>query len=169
MKDTIIAIVELIGQMSVTEMITLIALVTFIILILSIIYLYRLYTYDMVEFDEEVEEKEEEVMSDMLDLKAITQNIENTPRELNIELTAYEQEQEQKAIISYDELIKSVNSMKINYQDEEDKSGVHVRQVDLKNIAAPDENGHDAEVKLFNYEKEEAFLEALKNLKNMLS
>lgn len=167
MKNIVLAIIKTIGQMSVVDMIILIALITFIILILSIVYLYRLYTYDMeVEEEEETGDKN---MNDMLDLKAITEKIEQAPKEVNIELTAYEQEQEQKAIISYDELIKSVNSMKINYQDEENKSGVHVRQVDLKNIAVPDKNGHDSEVKLFNYEKEEAFLEALKNLKNMLS
>lgn len=162
MKNIFVAIIDIIGQMSVLDMITLIALIAFIILILSIIYIYRLYTYDM-----EVEEENEE--NDMLDLKAITKQLEQAPREVNIELTPYELEQEQKAIISYDELVKSCNSMKLNYQEEENKSGVSVKQVDLKNIAVPDENSHDSDVNLFNYEKEEAFLEALKNLKNMLS
>ncbi len=159
MKQFISYIVNLIGKLSVVDMIIIIALMTFIILIISVIYLYKISTLEI---------KESEV-NDMLDLKEITKQIEESPKKRNIELTPYEQEQEEKAIISYDELIKNSNSMKINYDDEDESSGILVKKVDLKNIADIDENSTDTEVHVISYKEEEAFLEALKNLKNMLS
>lgn len=152
-------IVNFIDKLSIIDMIALIAIVTFIILIISVIYIYRLSTID----------EEESEVNDMLDLKEIAKQIEESPKPTNIKLTPYELEQEEKAIISYDELIKNNNSMKINYKDEDDTSGVLVKQVDLDNIADVDNSSKDTYVKAISYEKEEAFLEALKNLKNMLS
>ena len=159
MKQFIIDITNMIGQLSIIDMITLIALITFIILIISVIYFYRLSSL-------EIEESE---VNDMIDLKEITKKIEEAPKGINIELTEYEKEQEQNAIISYDELIRSNNAMHINYKTEEDVSGVSVKEIDLKNIATVDKHSTDTKVCVINYEAEEAFLEALKNLKNMLS
>ena len=151
---------EIIGQLSIIDMILIIALITFIILIISVIYLYKISTI-------EIEEEEESEVNDMMDLKEISRQIEENQRTRNIELTPYEQEQEEKAIISYDELIKNNNSMRINYDDEDDTSGILVKKVDLKNIADIDETSNDTEVHAISYKEEEAFLEALKNLKNM--
>ena len=159
MRQFISSIIELIGKLSIVDMIIIIALMTFIILIISVIYLYKISTL-------EIEESE---VNDMLDLKEITRQIEQAPKNKNIELTPYEREQEEKAIISYDELIKNSNSMKINYDDEDTSSGVLVKKVDLKNIADYNEDSTDTEVHSISYKEEEAFLEALKNLKNMLS
>lgn len=159
MRQFISSIIELVGKLSVVDMIIIIALMTFIILIISVIYLYKISTL-------EIEESE---VNDMLDLKEITRQIEQAPKTKNIELTPYEREQEEKAIISYDELIKNSNSMKINYDDEDASSGVLVKKVDLKNIANYNEDSTDTEVHSISYKEEEAFLEALKNLKNMLS
>lgn len=161
MKQFFMHIFDLIGNLSVIEMIIIIALITFIILVISVIYLYKISSV-------EIEESE---VNDMLDLKEITKQIEQAPRELNIELTPYEKEQEEKAIISYDELIKNSNAMKINYDDEDDTSGVLVKKVDLKNIANKVDDNYtaDTQVCTISYKEEEAFLEALKNLKNMLS
>ena len=161
MKNFIICIINFIGQLSIIEMISLIALLTFIILIISVIYMYRLSTF-------EIDEEESEV-NDMMDLKEITKQIEESSKEVNVTLTPYEQEQEEKAIISYDELIKNSNSMRINYKEEDDASGVLVKKIDLGNIADIDENSKDTKVHTISYKKEEEFLEALKNLKNMLS
>ena len=161
MKDLIIHIIDLVGQLTIFDMICLIALITFIILIISVVYMYRL---SSLELDEE-----ERDVNDMLDLKEITKQIEESNREVNIKLTPYEQEQEEKAIISYDELIKNNNSMRINYKEEDDIAGISVKKVDLDNIANIDENSNDTKVHAISYQKEEEFLEALKKLKNMLS
>lgn len=159
MKQLIHYIFNLIGKLSVVDMIVIIALMTFIILIISVIYLYKISSLEIIESE----------VNDMLDLKEITKQIEESPKKRNIELTPYEKEQEEKAIISYDELLKSSNSMKINYDDEYDATGVRVKKVDLKNIADYDETSTDTDVHVISYKEEEAFLKALKKLKNMLS
>ena len=117
---------------------------TFIILIISVIYIYKIST---------LEEDDEREVNDMLDLKEITKQIEEAPRAVNINLTPYEQEQEEKAIISYDELVRSNNSMKINYKEEKQDAGVTVKQVDLDNIAKYDKNSSDTKVNIISYEK----------------
>lgn len=158
MKNLAVGIINVIGEFSIIDMIILISLVAFIILIISIIYMYRITTM-------EIEESE---VNDMLDLKAISKELEESKKEVTIDLTPYEKEQEEKAIISYDELIKSNSTMKINYASEDDSLGVKIKQVDLKNIAKEDENSLDTQVKSISYEQEEAFLEALKKLESML-
>ena len=103
---------------------------------------------------------------DMIDLEKITKNIEADYKPLNIDLTNYEMEQENNAIISYDELIKSKDRLSVNY-DETFKplDGIDVKKVDLS--ASSPKNTGEAEkiaLPLISYEKEEAFLKALKQL-----
>ena len=63
--------------------------------------------------DEAYDAAEEE---ELLDLKTITQNLENN--NANIDLTAYEQEQEKKAIISYEQLLKNASNISLSYKEE---------------------------------------------------
>lgn len=61
------------------------------------------------------------VVSPVEELQSITKELETLPRERKIEMTPYEAEQEETAIISYDELIKH-NDVKIdntNIQEED--------------------------------------------------
>lgn len=104
---------------------------------------------------------------DMQQLEQITKNLEENHKPINISLTNYEQEQENNAIISYDELIKNKNNFSVNYDESyipKDKS-VDVKKVDL-NDYSPKEPTHESNIKvtLMSYEKEEAFLKALKQL-----
>ena len=103
---------------------------------------------------------------DMIDLEKITKNIEADYKPLNIDLTNYELEQENNAIISYDELIKSKDRLSVNY-DETFKplDGIDVKKVDLS-ASAPNNPGEAEKIALplISYEKEEAFLKALKQL-----
>ena len=108
---------------------------------------------------------------DMLDLEAITKNIETDYRPINIELTSYEQEQENNAIISYEELVSNKDKRIVNYDDNyESDSEISVKKVDLS-----DKIGKNAipetkiEVTLMSYEKEEAFLKALRQLQSDLA
>lgn len=160
MRDLITGIVNLIKQIDIVDVAVFVALITLIILIITVIYIYRFSTMEM---------NEESEVNEMFDLKEITKQIEENPREINIDLTPYEKEQEEKAIISYDELLRSNNAMKINYKEEDKTSGVMVKKVDLDNVADKAEKSKDTKVNVISYEKEEAFLEALKKLKNMLS
>ena len=108
-------------------------------------------------------------------------------------MTRYEEEQEQKAIISYDELVKSTQNT-LSYQKEEMVDDViPVKQIQVMPMELPkikdgdnildslnitqkepkfevDSNPIETqEFKLFSYEKEEAFLKALKELNELLN
>ena len=108
---------------------------------------------------------EEKSKKTMLDLDKITANIERDYKPINIELTSYEQEQEENAVISYEELKnKSANT---SYEELDDTRGVKKidfnKQIDL-------EHTQKIEVPLLsNYEKEEAFLKALRQLQSDLA
>jgi hypothetical protein len=84
-------------------------------------------------------------------------------------INTYEKEQEEKAIISYDELIKKNKINQINYDDEEDLGDIKVKKISLDpglNNTTPDTQ---IKVQVISYAKEEAFLESLKNLQTLLN
>lgn len=109
---------------------------------------------------------------DMIDLEAITRNLEENYQPPVIELTNYEKEQEESAVISYDELLKRKTNNVVNYDD----SFVNDTIVDVKKIDLRENNEQSStmintkiEVRLFDYEKEEAFLKALRQLQSDLA
>lgn len=119
--------------------------------------------------------------SDELNLKAIADAIEEEEPQPII-LNNYEKEQEAKAIISYDELIaKKSEPEEINYKNEEDLEGLTVKSLDMENLTKPIDLPKMKEPQpenispinkssmLISYDKEEAFLEALKNLQSLLN
>ncbi len=107
---------------------------------------------------------------DRIDLEAITRNIETNYKPVTIELTSYEQEQENNAIISYEELVSNKDTKKVNYDDEyENNMDIDVKKVDLKKQNGEELPKTKIEVTLMNYEMEEAFLKALKQLQNNLA
>ena len=110
---------------------------------------------------------------DMQDLEKISKNIESDYKPVNIELTSYEKEQEDNAIISYEELLNSKDSNNNGYSyDENYKSDpdVQVKKLDLDKITNQiDSPQEHIEVKLMSYDKEEAFLAALKQLQKELN
>lgn len=109
----------------------------------------------------------------LIDLKTLTANLENT--EYDAPNSKYEKEQEEKAIISYDELIKTNTALKINYTEESVDEGITVKKVDMENITSISDIDEITDtiktptVTLVSYEKEEAFLKALKDLQELLS
>lgn len=107
---------------------------------------------------------------DRIDLEAITKNIEKNYRPATIELTSYEQEQENNAIISYEELLSSIDNKQVNYDDAfENTMDINVKKVDLNSTNGTEMPKTKMEVTLMNYEMEEAFLKALKQLQNDLA
>ena len=108
---------------------------------------------------------EEKSKKTMIDLDRITANIERDYKPLNIELTSYEQEQEDNAVISYEELKnKSTN---VTYEESYDETGV--KKIDF-NKTIDLEHTQKIDVPLLsNYEKEEAFLRALRQLQKDLA
>ena len=126
-------------------------------------------TKDLNVNKEEFKYSDEEE-GELFDLESITKALENKEPS-NIDLTAFEEEQEKDAIISYDELINKSKSGAINYKSESMLDDLLVKEVDLNNIV--DESAGSSEIvgktQVISYAQEEAFLEALKKLQQQLN
>lgn len=113
----------------------------------------------------------EGIDEEILNLKEIKDALESASEPDVVNLSRYEEEQEEKAIISYEELLKRKQDFAINYTDEEEiEDDLTVRKVDLDNLLNKDVvEPSNINVTVISYKKEEAFLEALKNLQHMLN
>ena len=93
------------------------------------------------------------------------------PATPNIKLTSYEEEQENNAIISYDELVKTRELNIVTYDDNfsNTEPDIDIKKFDLEGTGSLKIVDPKIEVKLINYEKEEEFLRVLKDLQSKLS
>ena len=145
---------------------------TDLIYIISIIFvlIFAIYLLSKLNIKEKYMETVSKANRDMQDLEKISKNIESDYKPVNIELTSYEKEQEDNAIISYEELVKTQDSGYSYDESFKPESDVSVKRIDLDKpsgeIIAPQEKN---KVKLLNYDKEEAFLAALKQLQKELN
>jgi len=107
---------------------------------------------------------------DMIDLEAITKNIDENYKPINIKLTSYEQEQEDNAIISYEELLKQKTQTDISYDDSYifDNEKIDIKKIDLEKEVEISEPKR-LNISLMNYEKEEEFLRTLRKLQENLA
>lgn len=111
----------------------------------------------------------DEEEGELLDLQALTKKLEEN-KNMNIDLTDYEKEQEERAIISYEELLKKTGNVEINYEAEEVVNDITVKKVDLANLVSSIENREEKiKVQVISYDREEAFLQALKQLQQNLN
>lgn len=125
------------------------------------------------------ESKEEKVLipeiEEDFDLKNVTKELESLPKERTITLTPYELEQEEQAIISYDELVtQSIPKLEISEALREEVLTDYEYDVDKKyedNVPKLEQMGETNSVVRAkdNYVHEESFLDDLKNLKNSLN
>ena len=111
--------------------------------------------------------------TERFDLEAITKNISENYKPVNVRLTSYEQEQEDNAIISYEELCNKMNKSKINYDNSyiHDEADISVRKIEIdKEIDEQKEfvSNKTSRLDMMNYEKEEEFLSILKKLQESL-
>ena len=118
----------------------------------------------------EVEEYNDEE-AELIDLEGLTKKLKEEEQNNRVNFTEYEKDQEEKAIISYDELLKRSNSYAINYEKEEVLDDLIVKKVNLndlvnREIEIPKEK---EEVRVISYSHEEAFLNALKELNSLLN
>ena len=116
------------------------------------------------------EERYDDEEGELLDLASITKALENKEND-NIDLTAFEEEQEKDAIISYDELISKTKTGSINYKSESMYDDLSVKEVDLENLINESTKSESEIVKsqVISYAQEEAFLDALKKLQQQLN
>ncbi len=122
----------------------------------------------IINNDSKEEYNDEE--GELLDLEGLTKKLKEQKNNPSIiPSTEYEKEQEEKAIISYDELLKKHNNYAINYEKEERKDDLVIRKVDLSNLINSEVQDEIKNVRVISYEKEEAFLSALKELNRLLN
>ena len=112
-------------------------------------------------------------VKERFDLESITKNISENYKPVNVRLTSYEQEQEENAIISYEELVKQTNENKLNYDTtySSDELDIDVKKIDLDNEVSENPSyvtNSKPQITLMSYEKEEEFLKALKQLQGTL-
>ena len=117
-----------------------------------------------VENDEYNDEEGE-----LIDLAGLTKKLEMVRNTKEDSVTAYEKDQEEKAIISYDELLKKKNKYAINYEKEEVMDDLVVKKVDLHDLVNKNEIDEIKDVRVISYDREEAFLKALKELNQLLN
>lgn len=142
---------------------------------------YNIFSDNKEEIQEEVKEEElpklEELVQEkeeVFDLRNVTKELESLPKERTIQLTDYEREQEETAIISYDELVtqsiprleisKALREEVLEEYDYEVKEDV-IEEIKEEKVEEPEKFEKSSD----NYDHEESFLDGLKDLKNSLN
>lgn len=149
-------IISFLHTLSLIDYILYFAVLTLIVLVVTLIYLIK-------HNDEETVPVQKE--SDDFDIKAVVKKIEEKPKQI-VNMTAYEEEQEEKAIISYEELLKTA-PQKILYEEEQlVDDAVKVKKVDVEQLSStqPQEKASN-----YSYIHEEEFLKNLKQLCELLN
>ena len=138
----------------------------FSILILMILIVILIYFIKINKLEEDEKNKLGETQ-EMKIAKELRDSMKNS--EPTIKFTDYEKDQEDKAIISYDELLNKGTNYELNYEKEEMHDDLSVKKVDLDNLVNKSNNAvSNLEVRVISFQKEEAFLEALKRLQKEL-
>lgn len=140
---------------------------TFLLIVLFVYILYLIKCSDGEEALNAVSDKKDD-----FDIEAVTKAIEKDYKPETIRLTSYEEEQENNAVISYEELLKNKDKISVSYDDEYEfeEPTLSVKKFDLTNTSeTPVIDESKLKVQLMSYEKEEEFLKALKDLQSNLS
>lgn len=138
------------------------AVMILMVLIVTLIYFIKIN-------NEDVQEEKLEETAEMKIVKEITKNIDTNDAP-NINFTEYEKDQENKAIISYEELLKKKQNYELNYEKEDVYDDLSVKKVNLDNLVnIKEERVPKIDVRVISYAEEEAFLQALKQLQRELS
>lgn len=161
MKSIFLDIVSFLKSLSLIDYVLYFAILILIVLVVSLLYLLKTTGID----EEEIDNKDE----NDFDIKnAIEQISQEQPK--NIDLTEYEKEQEEKAIISYEELVNSIKRNKINYADEFNDNNISIKKIDLDNLISEESEEQSANYsyKQINFQHEEKYLKELKELISLL-
>jgi len=107
---------------------------------------------------------------ELLDLESLTKKLKEEESNDRINCTEYEKDQEEKEIISYDELLQKRNKYALNYEKEEVIDDLIVKKVNINDLENKNEEEVvSSEIRVISYQKEEAFLDALKELNKLLN
>ena len=154
-------IISILTSLSFVDYILYFSVLALLILTIALIYVLK-------SDDEEKSIGSEDMKENEVDLKYIASTIKEKPEPL-VDMTAYEEEQEQKAIISYDELVKESNKKQLQYDKVELVDNlIPTKKINLSDMIKEKEEEKE-ETTIFHYEKEEAFLKTLKELNSLLN
>jgi len=177
MENIVLTIGGLLKSFEISDLFFFTVTLILILLLIYIVYLVRL--------DDENYESQKKVPAPHLEvnkptaavqekedkpLKAIVDKIESDYKPRPIDLSEYEKEQENTAIISYQELLSRASASNNIYYDDEYDSGfddVLIQKVDNKQ-SNTQELVNLPKAVMMSYESEEAFLHALKALQKNL-
>lgn len=180
-------LLSLINTLTLVDYIFFMAIIVLLILIVTLIYFIKInkeeeiiiLPTDKINDDQNIPISLSDIGADpndqvgeLIDLESVTKALEERVAH-PVEMTDYELEQEERAIISYDELVAKNSNLQLNYETptEDKNTEISIKKVDLGNLVSKidDEPPKNIEVKLISYEKEEAFLEALRHLKEQIN
>lgn len=135
----------------------------------------------VLKFKDKKEEVTNTIVVDNSDisLEALTSKLRESTAVIRTDLTKFENEEETKAIISYDELINTQSIPVLKYKNEEEINGLLVRAIDVNNLIEtmdPKPISHPAvynankekKYAAISKVKEEELLLSLKKLNSML-
>ena len=168
MENIVLTIGGFIKSLTWTDLFFFCAILILILLLIYIVYLVRLDDDDSLEKDI-LKVMDEESKPESHSIEEIVSNLEENYEPKPIDLSQYEKEMEDTAIISYDEL-KKRTSNDIVYDDDYDSGidDVLVRRVDANSSGNTKEYVDLPKAIMMSYDNEEAFLKALKKLKSNL-
>lgn len=155
---------EVFNLLTITDFIFLSLIIILIIILSTVLFIYR-------NSDETLSWEEDKTLDyESDDIKKIANALEKCNEQLSIDLTPYEMKEEEASIISYDELLKSCKTKKISYSDEIKlgNEDITIKKIDLTDALKTDENESYVKPITMSYEKEEALLQALKQLQQNL-
>lgn len=149
---------DLIVALRFVDIVFFFAVLVLMLLVVTLIYFIKINNEEKTALDETAEMKiVREIKGDKMNNNA------------TINFTDYEKEQEDKAIISYDELLNKSNKYELNYENEEYLDDLSIKKVDLDNLNSRGvEVNTKVEGRVISFAKEEAFLQALKQLQKEL-
>jgi hypothetical protein len=204
MGNIITDIISFFKTLTFVDVVFMMSIIGLIVLIVTLIYIIKVNDDEEIDTVKEIvsitppEEENKEVVEEELDLSQITKELDKSNPKV-IALNDYEREQEEKAIISYDELLKTKDLQEeINYIKEQSIGDLTVKSVDVESITRPielpkikaklqdideedkvkekevikpieDDTPRHSKTILISYTKEEEFLKALKTLESLLN
>ena len=151
-------IIDFVKTLTFVDYVFFFAIVILLILVVTLLY--------FIKSNNDVFENNNESKNELLE---ITKKLETEkPR---IEFTSYEKDQEDKAIISYDELLEKNKKGELNYDEELDLNGISVKKINLEELPKTDSKNQSNEstIRVISYQNEEKFLLALKQLQSLLN
>ena len=165
-------ILNFLGNLTFIDYVFFFAVLVLIILIVTLFYFIKI--NDEV-FTSKSKEDKKEPTQEMKIIEEINKALNNNESKENTyaenAIDSYEKDQEERAIISYDELLKQDHNYELNYEKEEYLDDLSVKKVNLDNLVTEKEMEEKPIIsgRVISFAKEEAFLKALKQLQKELN